>query len=58
MREWLRRLRHELTYDPIAELQRGKELLAKRLEWSEAKEKDQRKARLKLWRSEPGSEDK
>ena len=58
MREWLRRLWRELTYDPVVELQRAKELLARRLEWSEAREHEQRKAKLKLWRSAPGSEDR
>lgn len=42
MREWLRRIWRELTYDPLVELQRAKDLLAKRLAWSEANEHEQR----------------
>ena len=58
MRERLRRLWREATYDPVVELQRAKELLVRRLEWSEAKEHERRKAKLKLWRSTPGGEEK
>jgi hypothetical protein len=58
LRERLRRLWREVTYDPVVELQRAKELLAKRLEWSEAKEHERRKANLTLWRSASSSEDK
>jgi hypothetical protein len=58
MKEWLRRLWRELTYDPLGELQRAKELLARRLEWSEAKEHERRKAKLKLWRPNHETEDK
>jgi hypothetical protein len=58
MRERLRRLWREATYDPVVELQRAKELLVRRLEWSEAKEHERRKAKLKLWRSAPGGEEK
>jgi len=52
MRERLRRLWRELTYDPVAELQRAKALLAIRLEWSETKDRERRKSKLKLWRSD------
>jgi hypothetical protein len=58
MRERLRRLWREATYDPVVELQRAKELLVRRLEWSEAKEHERRKAKLQLWQSAPDSEDK
>jgi hypothetical protein len=50
MKELLRRLWRELTYDPLVEYRRAKELLAKRLAWSEAEEHRRRKAKLRLWR--------
>ena len=52
MRELLRRFWRELWYDPVAEHQGAKELLAKRLVWSEEGEKSRRRAKLRLWRSD------
>ena len=57
MRELLRRLWRELTYDPLVEYRRAKDLLAKRLAWSEAEEHKRRKSKLRLWRSDHGSKD-
>ena len=58
MREQLRRLWRELTYDPLVGLHRAKELLARRLEWSAAKEHERHKSKLKLWRPDQPKENK
>ena len=52
MRQLLRRLWRELTYDPIVEYQRAKELLARRLAGPGSDDHEARKARLRLLDSE------
>lgn len=56
MKQLLRRLWREFWYDPLVEYQRAKELLAKRLLWSETAEHERRKSKLRLWRpkQQPG----
>ena len=58
MREWLKRLWRDFWYDPVKEYERAKDLLAKRLAWSETAEHERCKSRLKLWRSRSGPKDK
>jgi hypothetical protein len=58
MRELLRRLWRDFWYDPVREYQRAKDLLVKRLAWSETAEHERRKSRFRLWRSHPRSKGK
>jgi hypothetical protein len=57
MMELLRRLWRDFWYDPLVEYQRAKDLLARRLAWSEAEEHERRKSKLRLWRSNPRPKD-
>jgi hypothetical protein len=57
MRELLRRLWLEITYDPMVEYQRAKDLLARRLAAPAADDREARKARLRLLGSESSPED-
>ena len=57
MRELLQRFWRELWYDPLVEYRRAKDLLAKRLAWSEEEAQKRRRSKLRLWRSDHQPED-
>ena len=57
MKELLRRLWREFTYDPMVEYQRAKDLLARRLAAPAADDREAREARLRSLESEPREDD-
>jgi hypothetical protein len=57
MTEWLRRIWRELWYDPVVEYRRAKDLLAKRLVWSDDEAQKRRRSKLRLWRSDHKADD-